>query len=182
MKLIISGFFLILANIGLTQPLSPQVDSIPMRDNKKLAADVHIPSGCTQCPVILIQTPYNRQLFRWGLPFVGININSSNYIYVVTDWRGFFGSAGAISAGSDQGEDGYDVIDWIVAQTWSDGNVGTYGPSALGKAQYTTAREQHPNHICAVPQVAGPQFAYHDYYFGGVLEESHLEQLGALGF
>lgn len=163
--------------------LSPNVDSIPMRDGKKLAADIYIPSGCTSCPTILIQTPYNRQSFRLWLPLnVGLDINNSDYNFVIVDWRGFYGSLGAFTANPSRGEDGYDVVDWIVQQSWSDGKVGTWGPSALGNVQYETAREQHPGHICAVPQVASPVFDYEDFYFGGVLEESYLEQLDALGY
>src|SRR4051812_30375787 len=83
------------------QLLTPQVDSIPMGDSKKLAADVYIPSGMAQGPVILIQTPYNRQLYRVGLPLlIAKNINSSNYIIVVVDWRGFYGSAAAAHVGA----------------------------------------------------------------------------------
>jgi uncharacterized protein len=167
----------------MAQPLSPQVVSIPMRDGKNLAADVYLPSGCSQCPVILIQTPYNRTLYRWSLPLgVGVNLAASNYAFVIVDWRGFWGSAAAAVAQPKRGEDGYDVIEWITQQSWSDGKVGTWGPSALGKIQYETAREQHPAHICAVPQVAHATFAYTDYYYGGVLEESYLEQLDALGY
>lgn len=165
------------------QPLNPDVVSIPMRDGKFLAGDVHIPSGCTQCPVILIQTPYNKNSFRNWLPLgVGLNLNSSNYIFVVVDWRGFYGSTSAAVASPNRGQDGYDVIEWITQQTWSNGKVGTWGPSALGKIQFETAREQHPAHICAVPQVAQSTMAYSDFYYGGVLEESHLQQLDALGY
>lgn len=173
----------ILYCIPIQGQLSPTVDSIPMRDGKKLAADIYIPSSCTQCPTILIQTPYNRQLYRWSLPLnVGLNLNSSDYNFVIVDWRGFYGSANAATSSPNRGEDGYDVIDWIVNETWSDGQIGTWGPSALGKVQYETAREQHPNHTCAVPQVAAPGTYYKDFYYGGVLEESYLEQLDALGY
>lgn len=71
------------------------------------------------------------------------------------------------------------MIDWIVSQTWSNGKVGTWGPSALGVIQYQTAKEKHPNHICAVPQVASPQQSYDGYFYGGVLEKSYLQQLDA---
>lgn len=166
-----------------SQPLSPMVASVPMRDGKNLAADVYLPSTCTQCPVILIQTPYNKNLFRNGLPLgVNLDIANSSYAFVVADWRGFYGSLSATVSNPDRGKDGYDLIDWIVQQTWSNGKVATWGPSALGKIQYETAREQHPAHICAVPLVSSPVISYTDYYYGGVLEESLLETLDALGY
>src|SRR4051812_22746090 len=94
--------------------LSPIADSIPMSDGKKLAADIYIPSGISQGPVILVQTPYNRLLYRvTGLPLqIGLHPDSSNYIFVILDWRGFYGSSAAAYAGSpDHGEDGYDAVE-----------------------------------------------------------------------
>ena len=160
-----------------------QVVMIPMRDGKSLAADIYIPNTITSGSTILIQTPYNKNNFRNGLPLGVIqNLNSSNFIWVVVDWRGFYGSNAATIAQPNRGEDGYDVIEWISSQNWSNGKVGTWGPSALGQVQYNTMKEGHPNHVCAVPLVAQPQTAYDSYYYGGVLEKSRLEQLDALGY
>ena len=76
---------LLMQSLLQAQPLTPMVDSILMRDGRKLAASIHIPAGCVgACPVILIQTPYNRQLYNFtGLPLgIGMNLNNSNYIFV----------------------------------------------------------------------------------------------------
>lgn len=165
------------------QLLTPTVDSIPMRDGKKLAVDIFIPSGGGQRPTILIQTPYNRLFARAGLPLgVGLNINSSNYNFVTLDWRGFYGSSGALNGVPNRGEDGYDAVEWIASQTWSDGQVATWGPSALGKVQFQTAKENPPHLVCIVPLVAGPQFNYNEYYPGGVYRTEYVQQLDALGF
>lgn len=154
-----------------------------MRDGEFLAVDYYVPSGCTSCPVILIQTPYNKNWFHLSLPLgIGTNLNSSNYAFVVADWRGFYGSLAAAVAQPNRGEDGYDLIEWISQQSWCDGNIGTWGPSALGKVQFETAREQHPNHKCAVPLVAQPVFYYEDYFPGGVYRTEYVDQLDALGY
>lgn len=181
--------FLLVFLLGLTfcvkAQLTPTYDNIliPMRDGKFLSADVFIPSGTTTAQVVLIQTPYNKNLFSWSLPLgTGQNLDSQPYIFVIVDWRGFYGSAGAMVAGANRGEDGYDVCEWISQQSWFGGRIGTWGPSALGKIQYDTAREQHPNHTCAVPMVAHPHFSYDTYYTGGVLEKARLDQLDALGY
>jgi uncharacterized protein len=157
---------------------------IPMRDGKTLAADVYVPNACTTgCPTILIQTPYNKNNFRNGLPLGFMqNLQSSPYTWVIADWRGFYGSMPAAVTQPERGKDGYDIIEWITQQTWSDGKVGTWGPSALGVIQYQTAREKHPAHICAVPLVAAPDQSYAQYYYGGVLEIAYLAQLDALGY
>jgi len=178
-------FFLLLFSLKTIygQMTPTYVVSIPMRDGKFLAADVYVPTGSTPFSTILIQTPYNKNAFRNGLPLGYLqNVNSSPYCWVVLDWRGFYGSVSATIASPQRGQDGYDAIDWIIAQTWSNGKVGTWGPSALGVIQYQTAKENHPNHICTVPMVAQPQTAYDGYFYGGVLEKSRLEQLDALGY
>jgi len=181
---IVFTFVLFICSLSLfSQPLTPQVVSIEMRDAKFLAADVYVPAGTEQRPTILIQTPYNKFYYRYSLPLnVGINIDDSPYNFVIVDWRGFYGSAAAAVSGMNRGEDGYDVIDWIVAQEWSDGKVGTWGASALGKIQFETAREQHPAHVCACPLVASPEFLYQTYYPNGAYRTEYVEQLDALGY
>lgn len=166
-----------------SQPLSPLSISVEMRDNKSIALDVYTPDSENPRPTILIQTPYNKYYYRYGLPLgIGTNLESSPYNFVIADWRGFYASASAATANYDRGLDGYDIIEWIVEQDWSDEQVGTWGPSALGKIQFQTARQQHPNHICAVPLVASPEFLYQSYYPNGVYRTEYVEQLDNLGY
>ena len=167
------------------QLLFPTVDSIPMSDGEKLPADIYLPAGWTNGPVILIQTPYNRQVPRYtGLPLgVGINLNASNYAFVVTDWRGFYGGAQAMHSGApSHGEDGYSAVEWIAAQSWSNGKIGTWGPSALGKVQFQTAEYNPPHLTCICPLVAGPQFQYQEYFPNGCYRTEYVEQLDGLGY
>ncbi|GAB5416040.1 MAG: CocE/NonD family hydrolase [Crocinitomicaceae bacterium] len=175
----------LLVSLGSFAQLTPTFDdiSIPMRDGEVLSADVYIPAGADSCEVILIQTPYDKNLFEASMPLgIGLNLDSQPYAFVIVDWRGFYGSSGADLSNFERGEDGYDIIDWIVQQPWHLNNVGTWGPSALGGVQYQTAREQHPNHTCAIPVVAHPEQAYESYFYGGCLEEARLYQLDALGY
>ncbi len=165
--------------------LTPTYDDvwIPMRDGELLQADIYIPAGVTSSEVILIQTPYNKDFFAWSLPMgVGTDLDGQPFIWVVVDWRGFYGSSGADISDVNRGEDGYDVCEWIADQTWHLNRIGTWGPSALGNVQYNTAQENHPNHTCAVPLVATGHQSYDSYFYGGVLEEARLEQLDALGY
>jgi predicted acyl esterase len=175
---------ILFSGISEAQVLTPVVDSIPMRDTKKLAADIYLPDGGTTArPTILIQTPYNRLYYRFGLPLnVGLGLAGSDYNFVILDWRGFYGSASAIIAQPKRGEDGYDAVEWIAQQPWSDGQVATWGPSALGKIQFQTAKENPPHLVCCVPLVAGSQFDYDEYYPGGVAREEYIEQLDNLGY
>lgn len=159
--------------------------NIPMTDNMSLAGDVYLPAGWIDGPVILIQTPYNKNVYHLtGLPIgIGMAQETMQYAIVIVDWRGFYGSATALYAGAPSlGLDGYDVVEWIASQSWCNGKVGTWGPSALGRVQYQTARQQPPHLVCMVPQVASPLQNYLDYYPNGAARTEYLEQLDALGF
>jgi len=184
MRAVTLTFILLISTVTLFAQLTPQVDSIPMSDGKKLTADVYIPSGMSSGPVILIQTPYNRLLYRFNLPLlVKQNINNSNYIFVILDWRGFYGSKKAAYTGAPKlGEDGYDAVEWIAQQSWCNGKIGTWGASALGRVQFATAQKNPPHLTCICPLVAGPQYTYEEYFPGGCLRTEYLEQLDELGF
>jgi uncharacterized protein len=179
---------LIFLCLGSCLPLFSQkvmlIDSIPMRDGKKLACDIFIPdtSGSQQYPVILVQTPYNRIYYRYALPLGIDDISNSNYVIVTVDWRGKCGSISAWVPQPNYGFDGYDCVEWIAQQPWSDGKIGTWGASALGRIQYQTARENPPHLKCIVPLVAGSQYSYEEYYYGGVLRTEYVQQLDSLGF
>lgn len=162
---------------------------VPMRDGRSLAGDVFLPKSGGKHPVVLIQTPYDKNLVRpwfagegrWGPDSL---FTDPNYAFVITDWRGKFASSGALTSGTQANlsQDGYDTCAWIAKQEWCNGKIATWGPSALGRVQYETARSNPPNLVCAVPMVM-PLNLDHDIYFpGGALWEEFLGMLGRLGF
>jgi len=163
---------------------------VPMRDGKQLAADVYVPKAANgPLPTILIQTPYNKQPMRRffngpGDPPNGPLFGSTDYAFVITDWRGRSASADAMTPTAFPGgaEDGYDTIEWVVDQPWSNGKICTWGPSALGRVQYQTASAQHPAHVCAAPSVMPLNLTYDIYFPGGALWEEFVDRLGTLGF
>lgn len=173
---------LIFISLCKSQTFVQTTDSIPMRDGKKLAADIYLPSTPGTYPVILVQTPYNRLYYRINQPLELGSLAGLPYALVVVDWRGFYGSAAAMVATPDRGKDGYDIVEWIATQTWSNGKIGTWGPSALGKIQFQTAKETPPHLTCCAPLVAGPQFNYMEYFPGGVYRKEYVDQLDNLGF
>jgi uncharacterized protein len=160
--------------------------SIPMRDANVLAADLWYAGATpTAKPVILIQTPYNRKLYRLGIipDFAGGATfpANTNYNYVIVDWRGFFDSSSAAVPGYNRGLDGYDCVEWIAPQSWSNGRVGTWGSSALGAIQYQTAFQQPPHLVCCTIQVRFFQTGYADYYYGGDYRKEQAEGTASLG-
>ena len=126
---------------------------IPMRDGCSLAADLYRPSSDGRFPTILIQTPYGRGQFRPAMRGEDTNhglFDRSRFAFVIVDGRGFRGlkSASQNVTSSNLGQDGFDAVEWIATHAWSNGLVGTWGPSALGRVQYLTAFERPPHLRC----------------------------------
>ncbi len=176
---------LLLSVVPLHSQLRYAETEIPVRDGKTLKADVYVNEGSRPKPVILVQTPYNKSLYRLNFSLYRDNVfplDSSRYQYVIVDWRGFYASKDAAVAGYDRGLDGYDIVEWVAIQPWCNGKVGTYGGSALGMIQFQTARQHPPHLVCAAPMIIDYRTEYSDYYYGGVLRREHVETLEALGF
>ncbi len=74
-------------SLSSSAQLNPQSVSVPMRDGKFLAGDLYLPAGTGKFPVILIMTPYNKNLYKLtGLPFgIKYDITKSNYAILVVD-------------------------------------------------------------------------------------------------
>ena len=127
--------------------------AIAMRDGTTLVADVVRPADGERHPAILQRTPYGRQALalvdgrRWA---------SRGYVLIVQDVRGRNDSEGEWKPWSHERKDGYDTIDWIARQPWSNGKVGMIGGSYGGMVQWAAAVEAHPALKCIVPQVAPP--------------------------
>ncbi len=158
--------------------------SVPMRDGKELAAFVRHPADAScALPTVLIQTPYDKENAR-TLWFSGDGdqplFDSTDYNFVVVDWRGFYGSSGALNGQPNRGEDGYDAVQWIADQSWSDGKVGTWGVSALCRVQHWTAVQQPPALKATVPIFCAMNDTYEQYYPGGVLRREYVQTLGVL--
>lgn len=150
---------------------------VPMADGKALATSVRIPQDNTKrYPTVLIQTPYGKHWFvnepGTYLPFI-----SDDYAYVVVDIRGYYASADAGERWTTAGMDGYSAVEWVAAQSWSDGKVGTWGPSALGAVQFSTAISQPPHLVCAVPVIRNLRNDYPLYFPGGVFREAYNDTI-----
>ncbi len=152
---------------------------------KYLNADLYSIDTNLPKPVILIQTPYNKNLFRiWesGNVEPPVIFDTLNYNFVIMDWRGFYSNKQQDTIGYNRGLDGYDAVEWIARQKWCNGKVGTWGSSALGMIQFMTAFENPPHLVCAAPFIKDIKTSYNDYFYGGVYRKEHTETLVRLGF
>ena len=128
---------------------------VPMRDGVRLATDVYRPKDVDGAlPTILIRTPYNKGANPSGDGSANF-FASHGYSVVVQDVRGKFASEGQFHVYEGDKMDWSDAFDWIGAQSWSTGRIGTYGCSYLGEGQIIAAQQRHPRHIAAIAQAAG---------------------------
>ncbi len=125
---------------------------MPMRDGVKLSTDLYFPAGLGTAPVILIRTPYKKELEE----LEGRYYARRGYVVAIQDVRGRFASEGPWEPFVHEAKDGYDAIEWLARQPWSSGKVGTIGASYLGWVQWWAATLNPPHLAAMIPNVSPP--------------------------
>lgn len=129
---------------------------VAMRDGVTLATDLWLPASGEPAPAVLIRTPYDKS--RLASDFVRPQqLAEAGYAVAVQDTRGRFASQGRwIPLAWDQeGKDGFDTIEWIADQPWSDGAVGMAGTSYCGIVQLAAAALRPPHLRAIAPTMTG---------------------------
>jgi len=137
---------------------------VKMRDGVTLVAEVVRPDAEGKFPTILSRTPYGRD----GMAMVGEWWARRGYVVVSQDCRGRGDSEGDWVPFELERKDGYDTVQWIAAQPWSDGKVGMIGGSYGGMVQWAAAVEQPPALKCIIPQVSPPTAFFNIPYDHGI--------------
>ena len=125
-----------------------------LRDGVKLVSDIWLPQEEGKYPVIIIRTPYGRSAAYMNYTGMGEYFASQGYVFIVQDVRGKGDSQGDFNFLFQEGQDGYDTVEWAANQSWSSGKVGMMGSSYMGAAQWLTAREKPPHLVCIAPTSA----------------------------
>lgn len=162
---------------------------VPMRDGTILRANVHLPAALP-APALLTRTAYGKD--------TGVAIGSDierlvarGYAVVVQDKRGRFGSDGTYTLLRDDADgshrpgghsDGYDTVEWIAAQPWSDGRVGAFGLSYLGYAAIGAAIADPPHLAAAVVEQPSSDEFTDRTFTDGVLFLQNVVDWAALPF
>ncbi|MDX3909275.1 MAG: CocE/NonD family hydrolase [Sphingobium sp.] len=148
---------------------------ISMSDGTKLCANVWRPAE-GRGPTLLLRVPYGKDVGPWlgqGMIPSLLGFLRAGYAVVMQDTRGTFRSEGQFTPKVDEPADGRDTVEWIVRQPWSDGTVGTYGPSYLGMVQWAAASERPPALKATAPMVAAMEWYEGLWYSpGGALSLS----------
>jgi len=149
---------------------------IPMRDGVLLACDVRMPDHGGPFPVVLLRTPYNKDV-QPGSRFENLSHFLDNgYAMVIMDVRGKYESEGVFPVLSleQEGSDGYDTIAWLSRQPWCNGKVAMTGASYCGYAQLYAANLQPPALTAITPGVFGTDGFRNIMRRNGVLQMSLL--------
>jgi putative CocE/NonD family hydrolase len=126
---------------------------VPMRGGTRLATDVYLPTTPPPYHTVLTRMPYGKSEPYCFMPAIGEFFNRKGYAFVVQDVRGKWGSEGVFEPNKTANEipDGYDTIDWIGRQDWSNRRVGMWGESYFGFTAYAAAAAEHPALCCIAP-------------------------------
>jgi uncharacterized protein len=122
---------------------------IAMRDGVLLESWITKPSPLAgRAPAILTLTQYDIDGSRRAEPPY---FARRGFVWVQAYVRGRGRSGGEKSdnLGLQVGRDGYDLVEWIAQQPWSNGQVVMYGGSFVGMTQWHTAA-QLPPHLSAI--------------------------------
>lgn len=136
--------------------------AVRMRDGIRLATDVYLPAnaGAGPWPTLLSRLPYDKAGTECFMPQVARWFTARGYAVVVQDVRGKVRSDGDAVPFRAEVDDGYDTIDWVVDQAWSDGRVGMVGDSYYGFTQWAAAASGHPALRAITPRVTSPDFTH----------------------
>lgn len=151
--------------------------SVRLRDGTTIYTDVFRPAHTdSKCPAIVAWSPYGKDgglgnqnfddfPFRLGVPLRELSEFQKwegpdpaywvlhGYAVVNPDARGVGYSEGDIyTVGSQEAQDGADLIDWVGEQEWRNGKVGMSGNSYLAVMQWHIAA-QKPKHLAAIAPV-----------------------------
>lgn len=173
---------------------------VELRDGVRIHVDVFRPAGADPVPVIVAWSPYGKGqgsstsvMGVFGLVGLDNAIVSGlekfegpdpaywcahGYAICNPDVRGVIDSEGdSVLWDRREGQDCYDLIEWLAEQSWCSGKVGMSGTSYLAVSQWFTAAEQPP-HLAAINPWEGVSDVYRDLVLrGGMPDTGFARQL-----
>src|SRR5262249_49774223 len=155
---------------------------MPMPDGVRLATDIYRPKNTAgKVPTIWVRTPYNFNFWdvHNGVPAdmtAPLTAGKRGYAYVVQNERGHFFSEGNYDILGSK-TDGYNTVDWLTKQAWSNGKIGTTGCSSTAEYQMGVAALGHPGFAAMNVQGfgagvgrVGPYYEQGNWYRGGAVQ------------
>ncbi len=151
---------------------------VEMRDGIRLATDIYRPAADGEAldrrsPTILLRTPYDKSDRRYSE--IADFFTPRGYAVVLQDMRDRYRSEGTGDyfhvVTPHTGEDGYDTVEWIAAQPWSNGRIGTVGSSYAAITQVRLALERPPHLTAIWPDVTPTNSFQNQSREGGAMQQ-----------
>lgn len=137
---------------------------IPMRDGVQLNGTVYKPAGESgPLPVIFTLTPYISDTYHERAYYFA----QHGYVFVLVDVRGRGNSGGKFDPFAQEPRDGYDVVEFLAKQPWSNGQITMWGGSYAGYDQWATLKELPP-HLATIVPVAAAHAGVDFPFFRGI--------------
>ena len=146
--------------------------AVKMRDGVTIYADIYLPKNCEKVPLIISWSFFGKRPWEqpvnpmrpFGVPTGTVSdvckFESADPMYwcyqgygiANVDPRGICNSEGDLQTfGHQEGQDGYDFIEWAAVQPWCTGKVALFGNSGVAMSQWRIAAEQPPHLTCIAP-------------------------------
>jgi predicted acyl esterase len=166
---------------------------VALRDGVTVYVDIFRPPTATDIPAILTLNPYGKHAPKGFHLFPGAEVPEDaisrhtvwegpdpvywvkhGYAVINADSRGSWMSEGDLVVLSEQeGEDGYDLVEWAAERPWCNGRVGMTGVSYLAVIQWRVAATRPP-HLAAINPWEGWSDCYREYFFHGGIPETRF--------
>lgn len=165
--------------------------AVALRDGTTIYVDLFLPLKAANAPALVAWSPYGKHGLKSLAIMPGADVEpdwvsehviwegpdpaywcARGYAVVSPDPRGAWSSEGTLTFFSGQeAEDGYDLIEWIGGQPWSNGKVGMLGVSYLAISQWSVASKRPPS-LAAICPWEGLSDPYREVYFHGGIPET----------
>jgi putative CocE/NonD family hydrolase len=152
---------------------------MPMRDGVRLYAMILFPKDRPrqQLPAVLLRNPYLTEGMISGFADYAASLLANGYAVVFQNERGRYYSEGTYTYLVGSGNDGYDTVEWLTKQPWSNGKVGLLGCSSSAEEQHKLNGTHPPGLAAAVPMGSGagigrvgPYNEMGNFYRGGAVQ------------
>ena len=147
---------------------------VPMLDGTLLAIDVYRPDAPGKFPALVERTPYDKGKSSEIQVNAHTYFAERGYVFLVQDVRGRYASEGDFYPFLDdawlENRDGFDTVQWIARQPWSNGAVGVLGGSHTGQTAYMIGPTQPPAMKALFVRESASDLFGHWVYRGGAFE------------
>ena len=163
---------------------------IPVRDGTLLAADIYRPIKNDRVedkplPLIWSHERYHRARLQEGKMITKVDsgrmltLLKNGYVIAAVDARGAGASFGSqtMPFSAIEAQDAYDITEWFADQPWCDKNIGMFGASYNGTAQFLAAGTAPPHLKAIIPHMALFDI-YSFLYPGGIFRMDFSQKWG----